>query len=266
MKITRYNKISVETAKECMTNKDMLEAYALSYATKYLFSSSMIKGANTNITGLMTLLSIGHARATRVLNNAIKFGFVRQEGKNIIANRLYNDGDLVVKFKVENKSITLNEAIKAIRKVVLISKIKNLDYINDLKKGTAAHSRKEYASFKRKVRNKGYNLVKDGEVKSKYDMDSKKASISLMSLAKEINMTVPSLMVLIKELEKDGVISRKNNFEKINLNMTYEEYKANKNKIEFGKKIRFIGGSYYIQLSNIYSIITASIFISSMVI
>lgn len=265
MKITRYNKISVATAKECMTNKDMLEAYALAYATKYLFSSSMIKGTNTNITGIMTLFSIGHGRAVRVLNNAIKFGFIRQEGKNIIANRLYEYGELIVKFKVENKTITLNEAIKAIRKVVLISKIKSLHYINDLKKGTASKSSKEYASFKRRVRNKGYNLVKDGEVKSKYDMDSKEASISLMSLAKEINMTVPSLMVLLKELESDGVISKRHNFEKINLNMSYEEYKANKGKIEFGKKIRFIGGNYFIQLSNVYSIVSASIFITSLI-
>lgn len=263
--ITRYNKISVETAKACMTDKSMLEAYAMSYSIKYLYSSSRIKGKNKDITGIMKLLSIGHARAIRVINDAIKFGFIRQEGKDYIANRLYSDGDLVVKLKVENKTITLNEAIKTIRKVVLVSKIKQLDYINDLKRGTASpESAKSYAKSKRKVRSKGYNLVKDGEVKAKNDMDSKEASISLYSLSKEINMTVPSLLVLIKELEAEGVIQRRANFEKIDLNMNYEEYKANKNKIEFGNKIRYIGGNYFIQLSNIYSIVSASVFITSL--
>ena len=83
--------IGIEKAQEAITSKARLEAFAFAIQIKMTFRDSIFRDAT--IRRCKSVFGLGSTKATRVRKNAVAFGYVKREGKNLIAQQVRTVGN-----------------------------------------------------------------------------------------------------------------------------------------------------------------------------
>ena len=194
MRFKRSILISVEKAQEAMGDKLREEALGFAIQIKHTFESSTLKEKNTKKKYLKKTFKIGEAKLSRVLKNAVRFGYVRRENGLIIANRLYNDREEVGSIHVSKNLLVNKEAVKHIKRIVIMSHFKKQNYHFDLLK-------KRQESTIRKNRRKKNQMVQNDNLFF--------GGTSYKGIARKINCSERNAIRFIDELVAEGYI-RKN--------------------------------------------------------
>ena len=93
----RKLRVSTSILREVAGNKDAIDALAFAMLIKQAYVSSVV--VNATISNLKQKFGMGSDKLRKVLSSCIKFGFIRREGKDIIANRLHGNKSLTYIFK-----------------------------------------------------------------------------------------------------------------------------------------------------------------------
>ena len=88
----RRLRIGTEYLRFVAGHQDRIDALAFAVLVKQDRINSLI--TNATYRKLKAIFSIGQAKLKKVLNDGVKFGFLRWEGKNLIANKLHEEGKL----------------------------------------------------------------------------------------------------------------------------------------------------------------------------
>ena len=81
--------LSMEYANEAVSSKEMTESLAFAMMVKLTFVNSKIKNATIN--RCKKIFGIGSTKMCRIINDGIKYGYLRKEGGAIIANSLRSE-------------------------------------------------------------------------------------------------------------------------------------------------------------------------------
>ena len=123
----RYIYISVSEAARAVRSKDMLEGLAFAVMIKMAFLSSRVN--NPTNRNLMRIFRMGSAKTARVLRNAIDNGYVRRDGKSIVACPVKADGDFVCRFSFDVPTNgecpkRISAVISGIRAAIVLNHVK----------------------------------------------------------------------------------------------------------------------------------------------
>ena len=186
--------ISVEEAIAAIEDKSRLEALAFSVQIKHTFSSSSLKNKNTTKKHLKSLFKMGSAKLSRILKNAEFYGYIRYESNMIIANPLRSGIEVVGVIKVKEGIMTNDDAIKNIRRIVLMDKIKTQGfYLDSCKKTHEGNKRKR----NNEVRGKKPNFK----------------GISYDRLAEIVKLSRRGVINLVDDIVESGYIRRNSHYE-----------------------------------------------------
>lgn len=194
----RIIRLSVDLAKEALGSKEREEALAFAISIKFRFVSSALKGKHTTKKHLKKLFKIGDKKLTRILNNAVDFGYIRFEDDRIIANRLYGDTDLTYTIHVDRKVLLNKDAIKLLRHAVAVRHIGILTYYHDLKKRqTNPKSVNDYKRACKKMRGKG---------------EAFSTGVSNSRMAEILNCKVWKARQTMQEITNAGIFTKKEQY------------------------------------------------------
>ena len=123
----RHIYISVSEAARAVRSKDMLEGLAFAVMIKMSFLSSRVN--NPTNRNLMRIFRMGSAKTARVLRNAIDNGYVRREGKSIVACPVKADGDFVCRFSFDVPTVgecpkRIGAVVSGIRAAIVLNHVK----------------------------------------------------------------------------------------------------------------------------------------------
>lgn len=250
---------------ECVAavnNKDRLEALAFALLIKLTFQNSIVK--STSIRKLTYIFRMGWTKLSKVLKNALRYGYIVKEGDIYFAPSLKQRGSFNKKLKFSEGTLSsatdgrtkylLNDLVKIIRKEVFKNHIKKQTAFCDTASVVNAPSEHtEYVRNKARLKRMcGITSVSDDRLKNAKRLSIAR-SMKVMGTKRSTTKT------LIKEMINSGEIIRK--FENIPVGMDYKEleknyamqqavYKAN----EYGGHIHIWRGAVYIQVANHYSL------------
>lgn len=250
---------------ECMMavqNKDRHDALAFALLVKITFADSIIK--STSIRKLTKIFRMGWKRLSRVLNNALHYGYIVKEGETYFVQPLKQRGSFNKKLVFTKGTLSLskdgrteyrfNEIKKIIRKETLKNHIrKQSDFLDTASVVNAPVDDKEYRRNKARLkRMSGLTSVSD-------DLLKDSARLSINRIMKVTGTKRSTAKKLVKEMVAKGEIIR--SFENIPVDMDYKElekdyvfqqavYKANK----LGGWLHIFKSAVYIQTANRYSL------------
>lgn len=220
--------ISVYAIKEARESSERFDAFAFAVCIKLKFSSSVLH--KSDIRHLKALFGIGTDKASKVLKNALQYGYLKEYGKYYIANKLKADYN---NCQIDVQNITLKNVSKELIKLTICNHIKINEKVASLKeKASNPKTLKEYKTAKRLIDKWNVN---------KFDTE---CGLSYSAIAKKANVSIRTAITYIKELVESGKI-KKQTFKLEFFN--YEFIKSDKNVFEF-KNILFY------QPSNKYSL------------
>ena len=124
--------ISIEESISALQSKETAEAYVFAMMIKASARSSRIN--NPSIRNLKSILHIGNTKCCRALKNAIEAGYVRYDGKTLVANPMKNDKDNIRPIFLERAEhmqdgsldckVSFREMEKLIREQVIINHVR----------------------------------------------------------------------------------------------------------------------------------------------
>lgn len=223
-----HRNISIYEIKEARMSSEKFDALAFAVCIKLKFSSSVLH--KHDIRHLKSLFGIGTDKASKVLKNALEYGYIKEYGKYYVAVKLraeYNNG------KIDTKNITLKNVRKELVKLTICNHI---------------HVNEKVASLKEKVSNpktlKDYKTAKgliDKWNVNKFDTDG---GLSYCAIAKKADVSVRTAISYIKELVESGKIKKE----------TFKLEFFNPNFINSGKNVFEYKNILFYQASNKYSL------------
>lgn len=213
------HKISVYAIKEARESAERFDAFAFAVCIKLKFSSSVLH--KSDIRHLKALFGVGTDKASKVLKNALKYGYVKEYGKYYVAVKLkaeYNN------CQIDLQNITLKTVSKELIKLTICNHIGINEKVTSLKqKASNPKTLREYKTAKRLIEKWNVNNFKtDG-------------GLSYSAIAKKANVSIRTAILYIKELVESGKI-KKQTFKLEFFNSNF--IKSDKNIFEF-KNILF---------------------------
>lgn len=193
MRKRRIIRLSVDLAKEALGSKEREEALAFAISIKFRFVSSTLKGNYTTKKHLKTLFKIGDKKLTRILDNAVDFGYIRFDGDRIIANKLYSDLDLTYTIHVDRKILLNKDAVKLLRHAVAVNHVGILTFYSDRK-------------------NRQANPKTIGDVKMRNGKQYFSTGISNYRMAEVLSCKVWKAKQILKELTVKGTFTKKEQY------------------------------------------------------
>lgn len=189
----RIIRISIDKAKEALGSKEREEALAFALSIKFRFVSSTLKGKYTTKKHVKSLFKIGDEKLTRILNNAVDFGYIRFEDDRIIANRLYSDINLTYTIHVDRKVLLNKDAIKLLRHAVAVNHVGILTFYSD-----------------RKTRQANPKTI--GDVKMRNGKQYFSTGISNFRMAEVLSCKVWKAKQILKELTVKGIFTKEEQY------------------------------------------------------
>ena len=189
----RIIRLSVDLAKEALGSKEREEALAFAISIKFRFVSSALKGKHTTKKHIKTLFKIGDKKLTRILDNAVGFGYIRFEGDRIIANKLYSDLDLTYTIHVDRKILLNKDAVKLLRHAVAVNHVGILTFYSD-----------------RKIRQANPKTI--GDVKMRNGKQYFSTGISNYRMAEVLSCKVWKAKQILKELTVKGIFTKEEQY------------------------------------------------------
>lgn len=258
----QYIYIGINECISAVEHKDRLEALAFALMIKLTFVDSIVK--STSIRQLTYIFRMGWTRLSRVLNNALYYGYVVKEGYIYFVPRLKQRGSFnkrleyaFVPFsKTEDgrSAYRLNGLMKDIRKVVFKNHIKKQTAFCDT--ALSVNSPCDNTEYKR---SRGRLKRMCGIVSVSNDMLASSKRLSIKRAMQVMGTSRSMTKRLIKQMIANGEITR--SFENIPVSMNYKElekgyamqqavYRAN----EFGGYLHIWRDAVYIQTANHYAL------------
>ena len=119
--------LSVGEAARAVRSKEALEGLAFAVMIKMAFRSSRVN--NPTNRNLMSIFRMGSAKTARVLKNALDNGYVRRDGKTIVARPVKADGDFTCKFSFDVPTdgecpMRIKAVIDGIRAAIVLNHVK----------------------------------------------------------------------------------------------------------------------------------------------
>ena len=211
--------ISVYAIKEARESSERFDAFAFAVCIKLKFSSSVLH--KSDIRHLKSLFGIGTDKASKVLKNALKYGYINEYGKYYVAVKLkaeYNN------CKIDIQNITLKTVSKELIKLTICNHIEINEKVTSLKeKASNPKTLREYKTAKRLTSKWNVN---------KFNNDG---GLSYSAIAKKANVSIRTAILYIKELVESGKI-KKQTFKLEFFNPNF--IKSDKNIFEY-KRILF---------------------------
>ena len=211
--------ISVYAIKEARESSERFDAFAFAVCIKLKFSSSVLH--KSDIRHLKPLFGIGTDKASKVLKNALKYGYINEYGKYYVAVKLkaeYNN------CKIDIQNITLKTVSKELIKLTICNHIEINEKVTSLKeKASNPKTLREYKTAKRLTSKWNVN---------KFNNDG---GLSYSAIAKKANVSIRTAILYIKELVESGKI-KKQTFKLEFFNPNF--IKSDKNIFEY-KRILF---------------------------
>lgn len=258
----RYIYIGISECVLAVRNKDRLEALAFALLVKLTFVDSIIK--STSIRQLTHIFRMGWTRLSRVLDNALRYGYIVKEGDTYFVPTLKQRGTYnkrlefnIVPFSKTGDGrcvYTLNALMKEIRKNVWKNHInKQKAFCDTALVVDAPADDKEYKRGRARLKRMCGIVSVSPDMLKKSKRLSIRRSMDIMGAKRTMTKT------LINEMIRNGEVTR--SFENVPTNMDYKElernyamqqavYKAN----ELGGHIHIFNGAVYIQVANHYSL------------
>lgn len=192
----RIIRLSIDLAKEALGSREREEALAFAMSIKFRFVSSALKGKHTTKKHIKALFRIGDKKLTRILDNAVKFEYIRMEDGLIIANKLYRDLDLTYKIYVDREILLNKDAVKMLRHAVAVNHIGILTFFHD-----------------RKIRQASPKTIGDVKMRGKTKYFS--TGISNNRVAQVLNCKVWKAKQILKDLTNSGAISKEEQYKPV---------------------------------------------------
>lgn len=258
----RYIYIGLNESIKAVQCKGRLEALAFALLVKLTFVDSTIK--STAIRQLTFIFRMGWTRLSRVLNNALHYGYIVKEGDTYFVPTMKQRGSFNYKAEFDFCPLSLtDDGRTAYNLSKLMNEIRKAVFENHIKKQQAFHDtalvvnapsdNKTYVAKRGRLKRMcGITSVSD-------DILKRSNRLSIRRSMKVMGAKRSTTKRLVKELIADGSITRE--FENIPIGMDYKEleksyamqqavYKANK----FGGHIHVFRSAVYIQVANHYSL------------
>lgn len=184
--------ISIFKIKEARESAERFDAFAFAVCIKLKYSSSVIHKAD--IRSIRTAFGMGTEKASKVLKNALEYGYIEEYHSYYKAIQVKSEYDNV---NIQVDKITLKTVSKELKKLTILNHISNNEKVTSLKeKASNPKSLKEYKKAKR--------LVDEWNV-NKFDTDG---GLSYTAIAKKANISVRTAIKYIKELVEAGKIKK----------------------------------------------------------
>ncbi len=248
--------ISIEESILAFQLKETAEAYIFAMMLKASARSSRIN--NPSIRNLKSILHIGNTKCCRALKNAVAAGYVRYEGKTLVANPMKNNKDNIRPIffeRAEHKldgsldcKVSFREMEKLIREQVIINHVK-----------------------KQNLCEKTYKAVTDGEVggerltseqikvyrRRKNRLSHTKEFHKGLSLAKVMRILQSSRYAarkLMRGLVGTGKLVKNEVLEETGIDPKKFGWQANRymKEIGYGGYFLYVDGKIMCQRSNVY--------------
>lgn len=220
--------ISIFKINEARESAERFDAFAFAVCIKLKYSSSVIHKAD--IRTIRSTFGIGTEKASKVLKNALEYGYLKEYGKYYVAEKIkseYNNID------IEVDKITLKTVSKELKKLTILNHISNNEKVNSLKeKASNPKSLKEYKKAKRLLDKWNVN---------KFDTDG---GLSYTAIAKKANVSIRTAIKYIKELVETGKLKKQ----------TFKIEFFNPEFIKSDKNIFEYKGILFYQQSNRYTL------------
>lgn len=200
--MTRTLRIPLHAISEANQSRDRFEGFAFAvWIKKEYVSSSLHYGKKRcNVSGVRAMkemLHIGSDRFNRLKQNALKYGYIRIEGDNIISNVLRDRGSI-------SGCITftggIDRVMKTLRNVLVTQEIVKLNYVaHTISKaqGVGVGTTCTYNQFKK--------------ARAKYGVQDFNDVISYKKLAGKVNITRLQAIKSVNDLVARRTISKKSN-------------------------------------------------------
>lgn len=195
----RIIRISIDKAKEALGSKEREEALGFAMSIKFRFVSSTLKDKYTTKKHIKALFKIGDKKLTRILDNAVGFGYIRFDGDRIIANKLYSDLDLTYTIHVDRKILLNKDAVKLLRHAVAVNHVGILTFYSDRK-------------------NRQANPKTIGDVKMRNGKQYFSTGISNNRMAEVLSCKVWKAKQILKELTTKGTFTKKEQYKPVLIN------------------------------------------------
>ena len=119
--------ISIDEAAQAVRSKEMLEGLAFAVMMKMAFISSRVN--NPTNRNLIRIFHMGSAKTARVLKNAIANGYVRRDGKSIVALPVKSAGEYTCRFTFDFPTdgccpMRIADVISGIRAAIVLNHVK----------------------------------------------------------------------------------------------------------------------------------------------
>lgn len=236
--------LSINNAKEAIQSKDRLEALAFAIQIKTAFVSSRLHKDHINT--LKSKFNVGYDRLVRMIENGLRYGYLKRSNGFILANKLYEKKDICIKINLDQKIYSNNQIKELIQRSVILDHINKVDFINNTLIQTT-DTKKGYKARKRAVK-KLYKYVRT--------IPTELIRLSYIRIAQIANITRQKAIEFISIMVQKGIISKKCTFIRTNIKADHKDkavqltYKDNSNR----GYLRKIDQNYFIQLSNVYSV------------
>lgn len=251
----RILNISTGLLDEAIQDKYRLESLAFAMQLKGVFISGALH--NRNQSDLKALFRMGNDKLTRLINNGLKFGYLRQEGDVLIATPI-RDEKRHIKLKLSSfNKVNSNLSIqKSLRKAYIVNHIRIIENLSHTFIGAEGETTPDNMRNRKKFQKQlsSYGVRVGSKVTGR---------LSYIRIAEILSISKRSAIQLINELVKEGVISKEYVFVEQDCYFDHSIegdalYLANFNDSK-GHLVRFVCPitgelSLYIQYSNKYSI------------
>lgn len=195
-----YIYISLDKLKEASRNKYCFEAFAASVFIKSNIRSSRYKRL-TDYKEVSQFFLIGIKKAERIINDLLEMGYADVENFNLIAHKVKKEKGLNVKFQ-KNKATSLADVVRELRKILILSKVSNLNFAANM-------SYKKKAAQRTKCSYKKYKSAKS--LCRKYNVGDENVGISYSKLGSYAGVKNRNTLVrYIEELEKEERLKKEN--------------------------------------------------------
>ena len=222
--------INITEAMEAVKSKEALDGLIFAYMIKTTFVSGRINNATTR--RVCEFLGVGNKVYHRGLKSALKRGYVRYVGNDLIAANINKRLDYVYPIQKELKRkseraisetphcpFKFTELRKIIREAIIENHIlKQNDFSNTIKCSVNPHSKEQLKRAKRRIKRMcGKPIVENGD------------RLSHKRVMEVANLKRSTAKTLMREMVKSKRLTRKQNIEQTDidiqreLGMTYDE-------------------------------------------
>ena len=198
--------ISIFKINEARESAERFDAFAFAVCIKLKYSSSVIHKAD--IRTIRTTFGIGTEKASKVLKNALKYGYVEERDNMYIAkkiksvylnkkNGIISTGFDNLTLKYDKDNITLKNVRKELEKLTVYNHIRTNEKVRTLKQCKQNPSNlKEYKSAKATIQRWCVD---------KFDTDG---GLSYTAIAKKLNVSKNKAIAIIKQMVIDKMIDK----------------------------------------------------------